>query len=210
MSPRVIEAVAKNTKLMPNFNVPFQAGSNEVLQNMKRGYTIERYMEIINNIRTLIPDAAIVGDCIVGFPGETEEQFQETLEVMKKVKFEQLNTAAYSPRPNTPAALWENQIPEDIKQDRLQRINRLGAEHALERSLRFVNRIESVLVEDVNIKNPKQVYGRIPHGRLVYFDGNLQELKGKIIKVKITEAKPYSLVGSIVDSKDIINEREYI
>jgi len=210
MSPRVIEAVAKNPKLMPNFNVPFQAGSNEVLQNMKRGYTIERYMEIINNIRTLMPDASITGDCIVGFPGETEEQFQETLDVMKQVKFEQLNTAAYSPRPNTPAAIWENQISEEIKQDRLQRINRLGAEHALERSLRFVNRIESVLVEDVNIKNPKQVYGRIPHGRLVYFDGNLQELKGKIIKVKITEAKPYSLVGSIVDSTDIINEREYI
>ena len=89
----------------------------------------------------------------------------------------------------------------------MQRINRLGAEHALERSSRFVNRIEEVLVEDVNIKNPKQVYGRIPHGRLVYFDGSLQELKGKIIKVLITEAKPYSLVGKIVNKNDIFNKQ---
>jgi len=203
MSKRVIEAVANTASLMPCFNVPFQAGSNIVLQNMKRGYTIERYLEIINNIRTILPDAAITGDCIVGFPGETEEQFQETLEVMKQVKFEQLNTAAYSPRPNTPAAIWENQIPEDVKQDRLQRINRLGAEHALERSTRFVGRIEEVLVEDVNIKNPRQVYGRIPHGRLIYFDGSLQELKGKIVKVLVTEAKAYSLLGEIVDKNDI-------
>ena len=113
------------------------------------------------------------------------------------MQFEQVNTAAYSPRPNTPAADWEQQISEEVKQRRLQQINRLANVHALERSLRFVGRVQSVLVEDINIKNPLQVYGRNPHSRLVYFEGNIKELKGKIVPVKIVEARSYSLTGEI-------------
>ena len=124
---------------------------------MRRGYNKERYLKIVENIRKCLPDASITADCIVGFPGESEEQFLNTLSLMEEVKFDQVNTAAYSPRPNTPAAEWSNQIPDDVKQDRLQRINRLGTEHALIRSKRFVNRIEQVLVEDINMKNPSQV-----------------------------------------------------
>lgn len=200
MSRRVVEVVEKNQDiLMPCFNIPFQAGDNEILKQMRRGYTRERYLEIVNTIRELLPDAAITGDCIVGFPGETEEQFQETLKLMELVQFEQLNTAAYSPRPHTPAAEWEGQLSEEVKQDRLQRINRLGAEHALARSQRFVGRIMKVLVEDVNVRCPTQVVGRIPHSRLVYFDGSIS-LKGKVVDVRITEAKPYSLVGELVSS----------
>lgn len=200
MSERVIQAVANNPKIMPCFNVPFQSGDNEVLKLMRRGYTRERYLEIVHNIRKILPDAAITGDCIVGFPGETEEQFQQTLSLMEEVKFEQLNTAAYSPRPGTPAAQWENQLPEEVKQDRLQRINRLGASHAMDRSLRFVGRVQEVLVEDIDLKNPTQVIGRNPHSRLVYFEGNFSELKGKIVQVLITDAKAYSLIGRLVDN----------
>eukprot|EP01031_Cornospumella_fuschlensis_P029006 gene29006-35011_t len=192
------KAVAENPQLMPCFNIPFQSGDNEVLKFMRRGYSRERYLDIIRQIRDILPDAAITADCIVGFPGETEEQFQQTLSLMEEVKFEQVNTAAYSPRPNTPAATWENQVPEDVKQDRLQRINRLGAQHALERSQRFVGRVQEVLVEEVNIKNPRQVIGRNPHSRLVFFEGNYQSLKGRTVQVRITEAKAYSLVGELV------------
>lgn len=199
MSRRVIDVMAKyNETLMPCFNIPFQAGDNEILRNMRRGYTVERYLEIITNIRSALPDAAIVADCIVGFPGETEEQFQATLDLMEKVQFETINTAAYSPRPGTPAADWGDQVPDAVKQDRLQRINRLAAVHAMSRSQRFVGRIEEILVEEINPKNVTQVVGRNRHSRLVYFAGNFAELKGKMIMVKIIEAKAYSLVGEMV------------
>ena len=108
-----------------------------------------------------------------------------------------VNSAAYSPRPNTPAADWDNQLSEEVKQDRLQRIIRLGAIHALERSQRFVGRVQEVLVEDVNMKNPLQVVGRNPHSRLVYFEGNFAALKGKIVPVLITEARAFSLTGEL-------------
>ena len=200
MSKSVIETVkAHSDVVMPNFNVPFQSGSNVILSNMKRGYTRERYLEIIDTIRTAIPDASITADCIVGFPGETEEQFQETLSLMASVKFDMLNTAAYSPRPNTPAGEWTNQLDDQTKQDRLQRINRLASEHALERSQRFVGRVESVLVEEVNIKNVQQVIGRLPHNRLVYFNGDISQLKGRSVPVRIVSSRPYSLLGELVD-----------
>lgn len=104
---------------------------------------------------------------------------------------------AYSPRPYTPAAEWEQQLPEEVKQDRLKRIKRLGADHAMYRSQRFVGRTEPVLVEGVNPKDPNQVYGRLPHSRLVYFPGKIEELRGEIVDVSITEARPYYLFGEM-------------
>jgi tRNA-2-methylthio-N6-dimethylallyladenosine synthase len=200
MSERVIRAVAEHPTLMPCFNVPFQSGDTEILRLMRRGYTRERYIEIITRIREIIPDAAITADCIVGFPSETEEQFQNSLSLMKLFKFDLVNTAAYSPRPGTPAAEWENQLPQEIKEDRLKRINELVKEHALERSKRFLNQIQPILVEDINLKNINQVYGRNPQNKLVYFDGNIDELKGKIVDVKVTEAFAYYLMGERVKS----------
>ncbi len=198
MSKRVISTVASNPKLMPNFNVPFQSGDNYVLQQMRRGYTRERFLDIVKSIREQVPDAAITADVIVGFPGESEQAFEQTLNLMKEVEFEQVNTAAYSPRPNTPAADWDEQLSEEVKQERLQKINRLASQHALNRSDRFVGREMEVLVEDVDIKDPSRVKGRIPHGRITYFRGDLATLKGKIVKVKIVEARPYHLIGEPV------------
>jgi tRNA-2-methylthio-N6-dimethylallyladenosine synthase len=117
----------------------------------------------------------------------------------KKVKFEQVNAHAYSPRPNTASAIWTSQLTEDMKQDRLQRIKRLATEHALFRSNRFLNNIYQVLVEEVNSKDPTQVYGRNPHSRLVFFTGKIQDLRGKIVSVLITEVKAYYLFGKIVE-----------
>ena len=133
MSLSVIDAVAETPTACLNFHIPPQSGSNAVLQAMGRGHTREKYLQIVDRIRQRAPDAAISADIIVGFPGETEEQFLETLSLMEEIKFDTVNTAAYSPRPNTPAAEWENQLDEDVKQDHLQQINQLNLQHAVER-----------------------------------------------------------------------------
>jgi tRNA-2-methylthio-N6-dimethylallyladenosine synthase len=114
----------------------------------------------LQNIRQRLPEASITADVIVGFPGETEADFQDTLDLMSLVKFDSVNTAAYSPRPNTPASVRENQVDEDVKQERLQRINVLNKEHAAERRQRMLGQTVEVLVEERNVKVPTQVMGR--------------------------------------------------
>ena len=149
-----------------------------------------------------IPDASITADVIVGFPGETEEQFLETLSLMEEVEFENVNTAAYSPRPNTPAAVWENQLSEDVKQDRLRRINALNLIHAEKRRKRMMDRTVEILVEERNVKKPTEVMGRTTHGFIVYCDGDIDELRGKIVTVKIDKCQTYYLAGKLVDIVD--------
>ena len=195
---RLIRACAELPKVCEHFHIPFQSGDNEILKAMKRGYTHERYRQIIAKIREYLPDAAISADAIVGFPGETETQFANTLKLVEEIGFDQLNTAAYSPRPGTPAATWENQLSEEVKSDRLQRLNHLVATKAAERSQRYQGRIEEVLVEESNPKDPTQVMGRTRSNRLTFFAGNLADLKGKLIKVKITEVRAFSLTGEPV------------
>jgi tRNA-2-methylthio-N6-dimethylallyladenosine synthase len=196
-SERVIDAVAELDKVCECFHVPFQAGDDTVLRNMRRGYTYDSYMNIIHKIRDKAPDASICGDVIVGFAGETEEQFQKTLDLMNEVKFDNLNTFAYSPRPNTEAANWDNHIPPDVQSDRLQRVQALAAEHALERSQRYLGREVEVLVEDRNPKNGEEVMGRTRQGRQVFFPGNVDKLKGELVMVEILEARTWSLIGMI-------------
>lgn len=194
---RLIKACQELPKVCEHFHIPFQSGDNDILKAMKRGYTQEKYRQIIANIRDLMPDAAISADAIVGFPGETEAQFENTLKLVDEIGFDQLNTAAYSPRPGTPAAIWDNQLSEQVKSDRLQRLNHLVATKAAERSQRYLGRIEEILVEDVNPKDAGQVMGRTRGNRLTFFTGNIEELRGKFVKVKITEVRPFSLTGVI-------------
>jgi len=194
---RLIKACQELPKVCEHFHIPFQSGDNDILKAMKRGYTQEKYRQIIANIRDLMPDAAISADAIVGFPGETEAQFENTLKLVDEIGFDQLNTAAYSPRPGTPAAIWDNQLSEQVKSDRLQRLNHLVATKAAERSQRYLGRIEEILVEDVNPKDAGQVMGRTRGNRLTFFTGNIEELRGTFVKVKITEVRPFSLTGVI-------------
>ena len=194
---RLIKACQELPKVCEHFHIPFQSGDNDILKAMKRGYTQEKYRQIIANIRDLMPDAAISADAIVGFPGETEAQFENTLKLVDEIGFDQLNTAAYSPRPGTPAAIWDNQLSEQVKSDRLQRLNHLVATKASERSQRYLGRIEEILVEDVNPKDASQVMGRTRGNRLTFFTGNIEELRGTFVKVKITEVRPFSLTGVI-------------
>jgi tRNA-2-methylthio-N6-dimethylallyladenosine synthase len=144
-----------------------------------------------------IPDAAITADVIVGFPGETEQDFQDTLSLMREVVFDSVNTAAYSPRPGTPAATWDNQVDNEVKQDRLQRINELNKQHAAQRRARMVGRVEEVLLEERNVRVPTQVMGRTRHGYIVYAEGG-SELLGKTVLVRIDTSHTYHLVGTII------------
>jgi tRNA-2-methylthio-N6-dimethylallyladenosine synthase len=192
---RLIRACAELPKLCEYFHVPFQSGDNDVLKAMGRGYTREKYLRIVDTVRQLLPDASITADAIVAFPGETESQFERTLELVETVGFDQVNTAAYSPRPGTPAALWDNQLSEEVKSDRLQRLNHLVAQVAAQRTARYLGRVEEVLVEDLNSKDPTQVMGRTRGNRLTFFAGDVAELRGQTVPVQITEVRPFSLTG---------------
>jgi len=192
---RLIRACKELPKVCEHFHIPFQSGDNDILKAMARGYTQEKYRRIIDTIRDYMPDASISADAIVGFPGETEAQFENTLKLVDDIEFDQLNTAAYSPRPGTPAALWENQLSEEVKSDRLQRLNHLVSIKAAARSQRYLGRIEEVLVEDQNPKDSSQVMGRTRGNRLTFFSGDINDLKGQIVKVKITEVRAFSLTG---------------
>ena len=198
---RLIRACQEIPQVCEHFHIPFQSGDNHVLKAMARGYTQEKYRRIIGKIRECMPDAAISADAIVAFPGETEEQFLNTLKLVEDIGFDQLNTAAYSPRPGTPAALWENQLSEKAKSDRLQRLNRLVEVKAAERSQRYEGRVEEILVEGLNPKDPTQVMGRTRGSRLTFCQGDIKELMGKVIKVKITEVRAFSLTGERVVEK---------
>ena len=195
---RLIRACQELPNVCEHFHIPFQSGDNDILKAMKRGYTHEQYRRIIDKIREYMPDASITADAIVGFPGETEAQFENTLKLIENIGFDLINTAAYSPRPATPAALWSNQLSEEVKSDRLQRLNRLVYASAEERSARYLGRTEEVLVEVQNTKDTSQVMGRTRSNRLTFFPGNIDELKGKTVKVKINEIRAFSVTGELV------------
>ena len=148
-----------------------------------------------------MPDASITADAIVAFPGETDEQYRDTLKLITEIGFDQVMTAAYSPRPNTPAAIWENQIPEEVKKERLKEINELVETTSRKRNQRYLNNIESVLIEGFNPKNTSQIMGRTRTNRLTFVEipKNIEfdYLLGDELNVKITEARSFSLSGQI-------------
>ena len=196
---RLIDACADLPKVCEHFHVPFQSGDDDVLKAMARGYTIDRYRRIIDRIRDRMPDASISADVIVAFPGETDAQYRRTLDLIDEIGFDQVNTAAYSPRPNTPAADWPNQLSEEVKVQRLQEINALVERKAKERSARYAGRTEQVLVEGVNPKPADQVMGRTRTNRLTLFPaaraagGHWQA--GDLVDVRIEEVRAFSLSG---------------
>ncbi len=197
---RLIDTCFKLPKLCEHFHIPFQSGDNNILKSMGRGYTIERYKRIVDRIRSLMPDASISADVIVAFPGETTEQFQKTLNIIKEIGFDLVNTAAYSPRPNTPASTWPNQLPEEIKIERLLELNSIVEATAKKRNARYLNKIEEILVENSNPKNEKQVMGRTRTNRLTFFSAispkGLQYKPGDLINVQINTIRPFSLSGN--------------
>ena len=197
---RLIDACADLDKVCEHFHIPFQSGDDDVLKAMARGYTVDRYRRIIERIRERMPDASISADVIVAFPGETDAQYRRTLDLIEEIGFDQVNTAAYSPRPNTPAADWPNQLSEEVKVERLREINALVERVARERSARYAGRTEQVLVEGINPKDPEQVMGRTRTNRLTFFPaansagGHWQA--GDLVEVRIDEVRAFSLSGT--------------
>ena len=196
---RLIDACADLPKVCEHFHIPFQSGDDAVLRAMARGYTVERYRRIIDRIRQRLPDAAISADVIVAFPGETDAQYRRTLELVAAIGFDQVNTAAYSPRPGTPAADWPDQLPEAVKVDRLQELNALVEKVAAERSARYLGRREQVLAEGVNPRDPDQLMGRTRTNRLTFFAADPGDgqpyAPGDLVDVVIETVRPFSLSG---------------
>ena len=192
---RLIEACSELPKVCEHFHVPFQSGDDELLKAMARGYTTARYRRIVEQIRNLMPDAAISADAIVGFPGETDAQFRRTLELVDEIGFDLLNTAAYSPRPNTPAADWPDQVEEHIKVERLKELNALVERKAKACSQRYLGRVEEVLAEGINPKDNTQLMGRTRTNRLTFFPAGSHRV-GDTVPVRIEQVRAFSLSGS--------------
>ncbi len=197
----LIDVCNRLPKVCEHFHIPFQSGSNKILKRMARGYTIQTYKEIIDYIRQVMPKSSITADAIVAFPGETNDEFEETLSIIEDIKFDLVNTAAYSPRPNTPAASWPNQLSEKIKIDRLKIINTLVEETAKERNLRYKDSLQEILIESINTKNNTQLMGRTRTNRLTFFTNSSSDSKsytpGELVNIKIDEIRPFSLTGTL-------------
>lgn len=194
----LIEVLAKKGNLVEHIHLPVQSGSNEILKIMARKYTREHFLALVDRIKEAIPDVALTTDIIVGYPNETEEQFQETLDLYREVGFEMAFTYIYSPREGTPAAKMVDNVPEEVKKERLQRLNAVVAEFSTNALKQYEGKIVEVLVEGSSKKRDDVLAGYTRRNKLVNFDGP-KELVGQVVKVKINEAKAYSLRGEFVE-----------
>jgi len=193
----MIDIIAKYDNIMPYIHLPLQSGSNRILRLMGRRYTKESYIELYNKIKTKIPNCSITTDIIVGFPGETEEDFNATLEVVNECKYDSAFTFIFSPREGTPAAKMEDNVSLDVKNDRLQRLNELINKYAKEANDRYQDKVVPVLIEGLSEKNENFLMGYTDTMKLVNVKASKENI-GKIINVKITDVKTWSMDGEIV------------
>jgi tRNA-2-methylthio-N6-dimethylallyladenosine synthase len=189
----VIGAHAELAGVCEHIHLPLQSGSSRVLKAMRRTYNRERYLDRVAMIRELVPDCALTTDIIVGFPGETDEDFAETLEVVEQVRYDSAFTFIYSPRRETEAAALPDQIPHDVKRERMERLVEAVQLHAVERSQRFVGRTMEVLVEGPSRTDPSRLRGRIRHNKTVNFTGVARP--GELTDVEIASATSTTLAG---------------
>jgi len=197
LSDRLIEVIRDNPKICRHIHLPLQSGSSRILKIMNRRYDKEAYLELADKIRREIPGIAITTDIIVGFPGETEEDFQDTLDVARKVRFDSAFTFIYSKRSGTPAAKMPDQIPKDVVDDRFNRLLALCTEQSRLQTAKHQGETVDVLVEEVSPKDPSLMSGRLSNNSVVHFPG-CQELTGSIVRVRLDEAKGFYYLGTIV------------
>ena len=195
-SDELIEVLKKSQKVPHYLHLPVQSGSSRILKRMNRGYSKEDYLELIRKIKEALPDIAITTDIIVGFPGETEEDFQETLDLVRKVEFDNAFSFVYSKRPGTPAATMEDNVSAEEKKERLARLNALLAEFSHKKNQAYLGKTEEVLVEGLSKNNAETLMGRTKSNKTVIFSGD-EALIGKFIPVKITEAQSWILKGEV-------------
>ena len=194
LSIEVIEVISESDKICEQVHLPVQSGSTNLLKKMNRHYDREQYLELIKNIKNIIPNVALSTDIIVGFPGETEEDFAETLSLMEKVKFDLVFMYIYSKRKGTPADEMLDQIPEKIKHERFNRLIEVVNRNAKEKNVEYVGKIVEVLVEGYSKNDDSKLTGRTRTGKLVNFEGNFKAI-GELVSVQITNARSFSLNG---------------
>ena len=197
LSDELIEYMSKSRKVCHHLHLPMQSGSSRILKIMNRHYDKEKYLGLVEKIRTAVPDISLTTDIIVGFPGETEEDFQETLDVVEKSDFDTAFTFIYSKRSGTPAAKMEDQVPEDVVKDRFDRLLKLVQEKGREVSSRFQGEVQEVLVETES-KEKGIFTGRTQYNLLVHFPGT-QDLLGKYVNVRLDTCKGFYYMGTRVE-----------
>lgn len=197
LSDELIEVMKHSKKICKHLHLPVQSGSTEILKKMNRRYTKEQYLELVRKIKEAVPDISLTTDIIVGFPGETEEDFLETMDVVKKVRYDSAFTFIYSKRTGTPAAATENQVPEDVVKDRFDRLLKEVQSISAEVCSVHEGTTQSVLVEAVNDHDPALVTGRLSNNILVHFPGE-KELIGKIVSVRLDACKGFYYIGTRV------------
>ena len=197
-SREMIEIINQYDNIMPYIHLPVQSGNTEILKLMGRRYTREQYLELFHMIKEVMPDCSITTDIIVGFPNETEEQFQDTLSLYEECEYDLAYTFIYSPREGTPAAKMQDNVPFEQKQDRLERLNEVVKEKALKQNQRFLNQVVDVLVDGPSKRDETMMTGYTAHQKLINFKGRKEDI-GKIVPVKVTEVKTWALKGEQVD-----------
>ena len=197
----MIDIIAKYDNIMPSIHLPVQSGNDEVLKLMGRRYSKESYLKLFDMIKEKIPDCTITTDIIVGFPNETEEQFQDTLSLYNYCKYDLAYTFIYSPREGTPAAKMEDNVPLSDKEQRLYRLNELVNKYANEANQKYLGQVVKVLVEGPSKKNPDVLSGYTEHNKLINFKGDAS-MVGQIVDVRVTEAKTWALTGEQLESNN--------
>ena len=197
LSDDLIEVMANSKKICRHLHLPVQSGSSRLLKIMNRHYTKESYLELVERLRKAMPDLSLTTDIIVGFPGETEEDFLETMDIVRKVEYDSAFTFIYSRRTGTPAASMENQVSEDVIKDRFDRLLKEVQRLGRMRSSRFEGQVMPVLVEERNRQEAGYMTGRTPYNLVVHFPGD-EDLTGKIVSVRLNEARGFYYMGERV------------
>jgi len=194
---KTMEAIRDCHSVMPFFHLPVQSGSNSILKRMNRHYTKDTYLEKLKQLREIVPGISVTTDIIVGFPGETDEDFMETLDLVRKANFEGAFTFIFSPREGTPAAKFNDDIELEVKKARLYKLNQVINDGYLQGNKRFLGKTIDVLVEGISKNNNNTLAGYTPHQKLVNFRGDKEKI-GSIVPVKIIEAKTWFLMGEMI------------
>lgn len=196
----LIEVLATRGNLVEHIHLPVQSGSTEILRRMSRKYTRETYLELVRKIKAAIPDVMLTSDIIVGFPGETDEQFEDTLSLVREVGFDSAYTFLYSPREGTPAASMEDNVPLEVKKQRLQRLNALLSEMAREKNEQLRGQVVEVLIEGESKNNPNVLAGRTRTNKLVHLEGP-KEWIGSFIHARVTDAQTWYIKATPIDAE---------
>lgn len=200
LSDELIQVMAESKKICTHLHLPIQSGSTRILEKMNRRYTKEGYLELVRKIRAAVPDISLTTDIIVGFPGETEEDFQETLDVVRQVRYDSAFTFIYSRRTGTPAAVMKDQVPEDVVKDRFNRLLEEVQRISAEMCARYEGTVQRVLVESVNEHDESLMTGRMSGNLLVHFPGDAS-LIGKFVDVSLDECRGFYYLGKMTEGK---------